>query len=326
MKKQWMALAFAALLLAGFQAKSCLAAKRAVKENKGPAILLVTFGASVESAQVAFRTIEQRVRAAFPKAEVRWAYTSKIIRKKLAKNGIQIDSPEIALARLMDDGYTKVASLHMIPGFEFYELYDNARLFSQMAEGFNKVEVGWSLLISDANMDKVLKEILTRMGAQGTEGGEAVVLMGHGTRHPSDAIYSAMMYKAQKTDPNVFVGTVEGSPLFEEIKERLVQKKIKKAYFIPFMTVAGEHAMNDMAGDEPDSRKSQLAKAGIESIPVMNCLAEYDAIADMWVEQLKATMPICNNGKQWRRRRSRLPCSSAPPSRMARRIVSSSSR
>ncbi len=291
MKKQWMALACAALLLAGLQAEWCLAA-HPVKQEKGPAILLVTFGTSVESAQAAFRTIEQRVKAAFPKAEVRWAYTSKIIRKKLEKSGTRIDSPEMALARLMDDGYTKVAvqSLHMIPGIEFHELYDNARLFGQMDGGFSKVMVGQPLLVSDATMDKTLKQVLARAVPKERKANEAVVLMGHGTHHPSDAIYSAMMYKAQKTDPNVYVGTVEGSPSFEEIREQLVQKKIKKAYLIPFMTVAGDHAMNDMAGDEPDSWKSQLAKAGIDSVPVMKGLAEYDAIADMWVEQLKVAM------------------------------------
>jgi sirohydrochlorin cobaltochelatase len=120
--------------------------------------------------------------------------------------------------------------------------------------------------------------------------GEAVVLMGHGTHHPSDAIYSALMYKARKMDPNYLVGTVEGNPSFEEVRDLLVAAKIKKAYLIPFMTVAGDHAMNDMAGDEPDSWKSQLAAAGITSLPVMKGMAEVDAIVDMWIDQLKLTM------------------------------------
>jgi len=119
---------------------------------------------------------------------------------------------------------------------------------------------------------------------------DAVVLMGHGTHHPSDAIYSALMFKAQKMDANLYVGTVEGSPSFDEVKEMLVKKKTKKAYLVPFMTVAGDHAMNDMAGDEPDSWKSQLAKAGIEAVPVMKGLAEFDSIVDMWIAQLKTAM------------------------------------
>lgn len=274
------------------QVQWSLAASHAAKEEKGPAILLVTFGTSVESAQTSFRNIEKRVRGAFPNTEVRWAYTSKIIRKKLEKEGTRVDSPEMALSRLMDDGYTKVAvqSLHMIPGAEFHEVNVNARLFGQMVGGFNKVAVSMPLLISDDTMNKALKEVMAQIVPKDRKASDAVVLMGHGTHHPSDAIYSALMFKAQKMDPNLFVGTVEGSPSFEDIKEMLMQKKIKKAYLLPFMTVAGDHAMNDMAGDEPDSWKSQLTKAGIKSVPVMKGLAEFDTFADMWIEQLKEAM------------------------------------
>ena len=262
------------------------------KDGKGPAILLVTFGTSVESAKAAFTTIEKRVRAAFPNTEVRWAYTSKMIRKKLEGEGIKIDSPEVAMARLMDEGYTKVAvqSLHMIPGAEFHELHVNARLFAQMIDGIDQVMVALPLLISNETLEKALKEVLTKVVPKERKAGEAVVLMGHGTHHSSDAIYSALMYKAQKMDANMYVGTVEGSPSFDEIKEQLVAKKIKKAYLVPFMTVAGDHAINDMAGDEPDSWKSQLTKVGIEAVPVMKGLAEFDSIVDMYIEHLKVAM------------------------------------
>ena len=228
--------------------------------------------------------------------EVRWAYTSKIIRHKLAKQGTQIDSPEMALARLMDDGYTKVAvqSLHMIPGAEFHEVNANARLFAQMAGGFDNLQVSMPLLISDETMEEALKIVEEQMVPKERKADEAVVLMGHGTHHPSDAIYSAVMYKAQRMDPNFYVGTVEGHPTFEEVRDALVAKKIKKAYLIPFMTVAGDHAMNDMAGDEPDSWKSQLDVVGIKSVPVIQGLGEVDAIDAMWIENLKIAMAHLN--------------------------------
>ena len=285
-------LTMAAILAIGLQAETIWASGHATKEEKAPAILLVTFGTSVESAQKAFVNIEKRVKAAFPKTEVRWAYTSKIIRKKLEKEGKHLDSPEVAMAKLMDEGYTKVAvqSLHMIPGAEFHEINVNTRLFAQMSGGIDKVMVSLPLLISDATMEKALKEVATEVVPKERKANEAVVLMGHGTHHPSDAIYSALMYKAQKMDANLYVGTVEGAPSFDEIKDLLIKNKIKKAYLIPFMTVAGDHAMNDMAGDEPDSWKSQLTKVGIEVVPVMKGLAEFDSIADMWIEQLKDVM------------------------------------
>lgn len=262
------------------------------KDDKAPAILLVTFGTSVPSAQTAFAHIEQQVRKAYPKNEVRWAYTSEMIRKKLAKEGKVLDSPEIALAKLMDEGYKQVVmqSLHMIPGAEFHEMYKNGKLFGQMSGGFDRVMVASPLLSSNEAMEKTLQAVAGAIVPKERKADEAVVLMGHGTHHPSDAIYSAMMYKAQKMDANMYVATVEGSPSFDEVKEALAKKGVKKAYLIPLMTVAGDHAMNDMAGDEPDSWKSQLTKAGIASVPVLKGLAEFNPIVDLWLDNLKIAM------------------------------------
>lgn len=262
------------------------------KDGKGPAILLVTFGTSVPSAQASFVNIEQQVKKAFPNTEIRWAYTSKIIRAKLAKQGQLIDSPEVAMAKLMDEGHAKVVmqSLHMIPGQEFHELYANGKLFGQMAGGFEQVMVAYPLLSSDESMDKVLQIVAAKIVPKERKPGEAVVLMGHGAHHPSDAVYSALMYKAQKLDANMYVATVEGHPTFDEVKEALVKKGVKKAYLVPLMTVAGDHATNDMAGPEPESWKSQLTTAGIESVPVLKGLAEFDPIVEIWLDNLKVAM------------------------------------
>lgn len=276
--------------------QSSLAAEKAPehpsKNKADPAILLVTFGTSVPSARAAFTSIEQMVRKAFPTTEIRWAYTSKKIRTKLAREGTVIESPEMALARLMDEGCKQVViqSLHMIPGAEFHEMYTNGKLFAQMAGGFTRVTVSPPLLANDAAMEKVLDIVTAQVVPKERKPGEAVVLMGHGTHHPSDAIYSALMYKAQKRDPNLFVATVEGSPSFEEVREMLVHKGIKKAYLVPLMTVAGDHALNDMAGEEPDSWKSQLTKVDIESVPVLKGLAEFEPIVELWLDNLRASM------------------------------------
>lgn len=260
--------------------------------DKGPAILLVTFGTSIPKAQAAFANIDARVKKAFPGVEVRWAYTSHIIRKKLAGEGKLLDSPEVALAKLMDEGYAKVAvqSLHMIPGFEFHDIYTNAKMFERMAGGFDKVFVAFPMLSSDEAMEKVVKILPGAMIPKDRTPGDAVILMGHGTHHTSDAIYSAMMYKFQNADPNIYVGTVEGHPSFDDIKGMLLKKGIQKAYLIPFMSVAGDHAINDLAGDEADSWKSMLTQAGITCIPVLTGLAEVDVLADLWIENLQTAM------------------------------------
>lgn len=261
------------------------------KDDKGPAILLVTFGTTVPQARAAFDAIEKRVKTAFPEVPVRWAYTSSVVRKKLAGQGVSLDSPEMALARLMDEGHSRIAvqSLHMMTGIEFHELHVNAMKFGEMRGGPKKIAVGMPLLSSDADLELVADTLMTLLPSE-RKPEEAVVLMGHGSHHPSDAVFSAMMYKFQKRDPNVFVGTVEGHPDVEDIKGQLLAKGIKKAYLVPFMSVAGDHATNDLAGDEPDSWKSLLTAAGVACVPVLKGMAEYDAIADIWVAHLKETM------------------------------------
>jgi sirohydrochlorin cobaltochelatase len=119
---------------------------------------------------------------------------------------------------------------------------------------------------------------------------EGVVLMGHGTHHPSNAFYAALMFQLQLKDPNIFVGTVEGYPDVDLIKELLLKKKIKKAYLMPFMSVAGDHAKNDMAGDEDDSWKTIITNAGIQCVPILKGAAEYDVFVDMWVDHLKGPL------------------------------------
>ena len=261
-------------------------------EAQQPAIVLVTFGTSVPSAQAAFAHIEQQVRRAFPTHEIRWAYTSKVIRKKLARSGTMIDSPEVALAKLMEAGVQRVVvqSLHMNPGAEFHEMCNNSKMFGQMTGGFERVIVSTPLLASDAAMDKTLRIVAGEIVPKERKPEEAVILMGHGSHHPSDAIYSAMMYKAQKLDARMFVATVEGSPSFAEVKEMLVHQGIKKAYLVPLMTVAGDHAINDMAGEGADSWKSQLRAVGIDAVPVLKGLAEFDSIGALWLENLREAM------------------------------------
>ena len=116
---------------------------------------------------------------------------------------------------------------------------------------------------------------------------EAVVLMGHGTHHPANAFYAALMFQLQIEDPNIFVGTVEGYPEIDLIEALLLRKKITTVYLMPFMSVAGDHAKNDMAGDDADSWRSILTKAGITCTPILKGTAEYDAFVDIWVDHIR---------------------------------------
>ncbi len=262
--------------------------KRAEKK----AILLAAFGTTVPEAQKALENVERRVRQEFPGTEVRWGYTSGIVRSKLAREGKMLDSPEMALARLMDEKFTHVAvlSLHTIPGLEFHDLSRNARLFGQMVEGFEKIMVAWPLLSSHEDRVRVAKGMIRHIPST-RKPQDAVVLMGHGTEHhPSDAIYSAMNQVFGEMDPNIHVATVEGYPNLENILPRLEAGKVQKVYLLPFMAVAGDHARNDMAGEEPDSWKSVLEKRGYKCEAVLKGTAEYPEIVDVWLDHLRTAM------------------------------------
>jgi sirohydrochlorin cobaltochelatase len=253
-------------------------------------ILLVAFGSSEASAQVSFENIDRKVKKTFPGIPVRWAFTSHIIRKKLAKQGKVLDSPEVAIAKMADEKFTHVAvqSLHSIGGAEYNDLLKVVRGFKSMEE-FQQIVVGYPLMSSQKDMERVVEAILGTI-PKNRKKNEAVVLMGHGTHHPANAFYAALMFQLQLKDPYVFVGTVEGYPEIGLIQDLLLKKKVKKAYLLPFMSVAGDHAKNDMAGDEEDSWKSILTKAGIKCVPILKGTAEYDSFVDIWVSHLKGPL------------------------------------
>ena len=268
----------------------CLSSHAAEKNRpEKKAILLVAFGTTVPEARKAFDKIESQTRSAFPGVEVRWAFTSKTIRARLAAEGTLLDSPETALAKLMDGGFTHVAiqSLHVIPGVEFHELQKNARFFEQMAGGFERVAISRPLLSSHEDMKRAAAGLMGRIPRE-RKPEEAVLFMGHGSeKHPSDAMYGAMNAMLQDMDANVFMGTVDGYPGIEDLLPKLEARKVRKVWLMPFMTIAGAHAREDMAGEKPDSWKSILTAKGFACGAVLSGLAEYPEFADIWLEHLK---------------------------------------
>jgi sirohydrochlorin cobaltochelatase len=267
-----------------------LAGDHSHKAPKKVGILLVAFGSSQPGAQISFENIDNNTRAAYPGIPVRWAYTSHIIRKKLAKQGKHLDSPEVALAKMQDEGFTHVAvqSLHTIGGAEYHDLRRTVGAFRAM-DGFQRILLGYPLLATQEDMQLAVAAILKTIPKL-RQKGDAVVLMGHGTHHPSNAFYAALMWQLQLKDPNIFVGTVEGYPEADDIREILLQKKIKKVYLMPLMSVAGDHAKNDMAGEEDDSWKSIFTKAGIQCVPILKGTAEYQDFVDIWVNHIRGPL------------------------------------
>jgi sirohydrochlorin cobaltochelatase len=262
---------------------------KAKPEKKG--ILLVAFGSSIPEAQVAFEHIEKKTREAFPEIPIRWAFTSHMIRKKMADEGKNLDSVAQALANMTEEGFTHVAvqSLHTIAGEEFHELKQTVRAFAHIPEGFQKISTGLPLLGDQKDMERVVSAIISTIPEQ-RKPKDAVVLMGHGTSHGSNAVYAALMWQLQLQDPNLFLGVVEGFPEINDILPILKERNIQKVWLMPFMSVAGDHARNDMAGPEKDSWKSVLNHAGINCEVILRGTGEYDEFVEIWIDHIRNTL------------------------------------
>jgi sirohydrochlorin cobaltochelatase len=277
-----------ALVMSLALAGGALAEGHGHKQPAKKAMLLVTFGTSVPTAQQVFATVDQAFKRAFPGVEIRWAYTSKMIRDKVAKTqGKTWLSPAEALAKLMADGYNWVVvqSLHVIPGAEYHDLAAIVMGFKGMK--YNRQFVlGYPLCATTGDLKAVVKVLAADMPA-GLKKGEAVVYMGHGTHHPAGVAYAALAYLMAKKSPYLFMGTVEGYPAFKDVLADLKSLEVKKAYLLPFMTVAGDHAVNDMAGDDPESWQSMLRKNGIQAVPVIKAITQNPAMVDIFIQHAK---------------------------------------
>ena len=277
------------IMLLSFSVTTAFSANSLLNKGTKKAILLISFGTSVPSARKSFENVEEETKKRFPGVEVRWGFTSNIIRKKLKKQGIITQTPQLALANLAEDGYTHIAiqSLHTIPGVEYDKIVASVSKIMAEPKLFENVTVGAPLLANHHKVDLAMAELL-RLAPKERKPNEALIFMGHGSEHHwADLVYAAASAKINKLDKNAFLGTVEGHPTIDDVVESCKENGIKKAYLIPFMSVAGDHAKNDLAGPDDDSWKSVLEKNGVECIPVLKGTAEYDSMVKLWLDNLE---------------------------------------
>ncbi len=244
------------------------------------AILIAAFGTSYKSALVSYQNIDRVIKKAFPEKVIRWSYTSAFIRKKLQKQGETFFSPEDVLEKLSREGFSSVVvqPIHVIPGYEFEEVQKAVR---QYQGKFKLLKIGRPLIGNYDDAEKVATIVAKSVVR---EKDEDLILMGHGTHHYATLLYVAMDRLFKKNDPRIHMATVEGHPTFDEAIEAVSGKK--KTALLPFMIVAGDHARNDMGGDDEDSWKSILGKKGIKARPIFKGLAEYDEIAGLFVTHI----------------------------------------
>lgn len=254
------------------------------------AILVTSFGTShTDTLEKTIAAIEKDIAAAYPDWEVRRAFTSGMILKVLAKrDGIVIDNVAEAMNRLVNDGFREVLvqPTHVIPGDEYEGMKADAEVFSDQ---FDRLIFGEPLLNRPDDYRKLIRAIMEQFPDLSER--EALVLMGHGTEHPIDAAYAALDYRFKDMGyRNVFVGTVEGYPDVETVLRLVGSVRPDKVVLMPLMVVAGDHAVNDMAGDEEDSWKNLFEKAGYEVTCVLKGLGEFQSVRDIYLEHVRDGM------------------------------------
>ncbi len=269
-----------------------------------PAIILVAYGSLQSQAMDTYASIKKHYEAEFPGSDVRLALTSEHIRQRIAKrDGIMIQSPLVALADLQDHGYRDVVvqSLQIVPGREFHEV---ALLIQGMKcikgrFGFGRLEMGMPLLSSLEDCRKVseaLGPVLDRITLDGKhrelerDPEEAAVLVGHGSSHPGESIYSQMASILEQSHRNVFLGTLEGHPGISEAILHLKRAKVKRARLIPFLLVSGGHVLHDMAGEGKDSWKSIIESEGFETRTYLEGLGESKEIIDIFIDHTRSAV------------------------------------
>ena len=269
-------------------------------------LLVVSFGTSFNDSRAEdIGGIEKALEAAYPDWSVRRAFTAQIIINHVqARDDEKIDNVDQALERAVDNGVKNlvVQPTHLMHGAEYDELVETLDNYKDKFETVTVAEPMLGEVGSDAtviNEDKAkVAEAITAEAVKtagydsldaAKEDGTAFVFMGHGTSHSAKVSYSQMA--AQMKDlsyDNVFIGTVEGEPeetACEEVIKAVSAAGYKKVILRPLMVVAGDHANNDMAGDDDDSWKSQFEASGkFDSIDTQIAgLGEIKAIQDLYV-------------------------------------------
>jgi sirohydrochlorin cobaltochelatase len=299
-----------------------LAGPAAAGHGKRPdkkAIVLACFGTTYPSALVAITNIKQQVEKAFPGTKVELAFTSNIIRRiwhhrrndkqffadnpNIPQEIANVKGPLATIADLQDEGYRTIVvqPTHVFYGEEYIDLssyvdgLNSIKTIKKKFMPFEKLVIGRPLLGKCGIEHDYHEDMATAARALAADvalaekNGAALVYMGHGNEFYSTGAYIEFQQVMRKTYPKarIFIGTVEGFPALDDVVDGLLHTSTKKVLLKPLMIVAGDHANNDMAGDEPDSWKSVISKKGIKVIPVTKGIGENHQIAAIYVEHIK---------------------------------------
>lgn len=254
--------------------------------KKTKAILVVSFGTSVnETRALTIDAIEDAIRQAFPEYAVYRAWTSRIICAKLLKRDhVKVDSVTEAMVRMKADGIREVIvqPTHVINGIENDGMKADALEFSGE---FDSIRIGTPLLTDEDDSEAIVEAVAKEFPE--LQDDEMLVLMGHGTTHYANSIYAALDYRFKdRGHMNIFLGTVEAYPAIDTLLRIAAQRKPAAVILAPFMIVAGDHALNDLSGDNAESWRSRFEAAGFPVRCVLKGLGQYPAVRQMFVDHV----------------------------------------
>jgi len=243
------------------------------------AIVLSAFGTTTAAART-YAGMEKYFRRRFPGYAMVWTFTSNRIRRAVRSSGVAWKSPDAILRDLHRQGFRRavVQSLHIVPGEEYEKLVAAAGTAPM------PVAVGKPLLSSADDCRRVIEAL---QGLHSVPEGQAVVLAGHGTRHPAGtAMYELFnRHLRKRCDRHVYLCMVEGEPSWPAVHEAIRGGGFRGVLFVPFMLVAGEHIMRDVLGGHPDSWRSSLE--GIDCTAVRRGLGCNETIREIFGDHLR---------------------------------------
>ena len=254
-------------------------------------LLVVSFGTSFnDSRRLTIGAIEESLAESFPDWSVRRGFTSQIIIDHvLSRDGVDIDNVSEALNRAADNGVKTlvVQPTHLMDGYEYNDLVDELAGF---ADAFEAIAVGEPLLSSEEDFAAVA-EAIAQATAEYDDGETAICFMGHGTEAASNGVYARMQQVLSEAGyEHYFIGTVEAEPSVEDLLKAVQAGDYRRVVLRPLMIVAGDHANNDMAGDDEDSWKSVFEGAGYEVECVLSGLGELEAIRELFAQHAQTAM------------------------------------
>ena len=258
-------------------------------------LLVLSFGTSFnDSRRLNIGAIESDLEKAFPDYSVRRGFTANIVIDHIQnRDGVKIDDVDEAMNRAVDNNVKNlvIQPTHLMNGLEYQDLEEQV---AQYADAFDKIAIGKPLLTSEDDFKRV-EQALVDWTSEYDDGETAICFMGHGTEAESNEVYQKMqdLLTADGHD-NYFVGTVESSPSLEDVLAKVKAGSYKRVVLEPLMVVAGDHANNDMAGEEADSWKTTFEDAGYEVTCLLRGLGENEAIRQIYVEHAQAAMDSLN--------------------------------